>query len=211
RLVRGVEGLDRARAAHAPGRRARRRGGAAARAAGAGRGGIRARCAALEGRLPRRRADGATRDPDRDPARRRARSGRDGAAAVHGGDRQRHHPEPRRPDERASGADLPGRRPGPGSPRGARLGRGAGPRDHDPAPDAHRTDAAEEEPTDMSAREDNKVADEIVTEPGAYELPPETPSPQVSVRRTSRPEAGEAPAGARARSVRIEALNAWYG
>ena len=62
----------------------------------------------------------------------------------------------------------------------------------------------------MSAREDHKVADEIVTEPEAYALPPETPAPHVSVRRAS-PEAGEAPAGERARSVRIEALNAWYG
>jgi phosphate transport system ATP-binding protein len=62
----------------------------------------------------------------------------------------------------------------------------------------------------MSAREDNKVADDIVTEPGAYELPPETPAPQVSVRRTTK-DGTEERQGELARSVRIDALNAWYG
>ena len=77
-------------AADAADRHALGRGRAAARAELAARGGLRARRAALAGRLQGRAADGAAGDRHRRAARGRARRRRDGAAAVHRRGRQRH-------------------------------------------------------------------------------------------------------------------------
>jgi phosphate transport system ATP-binding protein len=61
----------------------------------------------------------------------------------------------------------------------------------------------------MSTRED-KAADDVAGEPGAYERPPETPAagPRIGA---SRGDAAPGPAATRARSVEIDGLDAWYG
>src|SRR5204863_4398123 len=86
----GVEGLVRPRDHHAAARRALDAGGAGARARQPARGRARARSQPLAGRFGSRPADEPGRDPDRNGARGRARSGRDGAAAVRDVDRGQH-------------------------------------------------------------------------------------------------------------------------
>ena len=73
--------------------------------------------------LPHRPADGAARPRHRLAARRRARGGRDRAAAVHRRLRLRHPVRPLPADELAAAADLQRRQPGPGPARPARVGR----------------------------------------------------------------------------------------